>query len=352
MQSYNKHKNIAQAAKDNGVDESTAALWVDRFLTTGDVIEKKSPGRKRSMSTPVCAHARSLLLSGSYTASQVARQLEESGQTAGPLNETTICRNAKRYSRLIGKPIRAVRGKPQQELSMETMRKRLEFCQSHVNFDWSTVMFTDRKRFLHKYRGSHLSRVTWAEQGERRKARSVNHAQCVNVYLGLTPQGLTPLHFVTGTSKHSSKYMRGKKPARSITISEYEDVLVNTLLPAGEILFPESMPSFILQQDNDPCHKKGSDQGCETWNAEGHIHTVNILQGYPPSSPDFNIIENVWGMLQCEMDAHVYNDIDEYKAGLVQACKDFPHEKIVALYESMPNRMQQGIKKKGGRTKY
>ena len=304
------------------------------------------------MGSTASAHARALLLTGDYSAATVAAELHTTGQTSKVVDDTTICRNSKRASKELGAlPIHAVRGMPQRELDRATKEKREDFCRAHMNHDWSSVMFTDRKRFLFKYVGSRLTRVTWVERGQHRRARCVNHAQGLNIYLGLTPHGLTDVHFVTGTSKMASHYMRGKQPARSITTVEYKDVLSQTLLPAGDRLFAQ-LPSWTFQQDNDPCHKKGGMEAVAAWNDSHPHHTVSLLDGWPPHSGDLSPIENVWGMLECEVDAMVLHTLDEYKAAVLMAIKNFSKSIINELYNSMHDRMQLCIQQKGDKTKY
>jgi hypothetical protein len=352
VQSYLALKSITKAASKNGVHKRTAYLWVNRFLETGDVEEKKSTGRKRAMSANASAHARALLLTGNYSAKQVAVELYATGKSAGVLDDTTICRHAKQVSKDMGAPIRAVRGMPQRELDEATIKKRLDFCLAHLHQDWGCVMFTDRKRFLFKYVGSRLARVTWAERGKRRTAMWVNHPQGLNIYLGLTPYGLTRVHFVTGTSKMTFHYMTKKdQHARSITTAEYKDVLLETLLPDGNTLFAK-LPEWKIQQDNDPCHHKGANQALETWNV-GDTHVpVSLLDGWPPHSGDLSPIENVWGMLECEVDAMVLHTLDDYKAAVLLAIQNFPQSRIDQLYMSMSNRMEQCIELQGRKTKY
>ena len=349
--SYLRYKDINKAAAENNVSRARAKYWIDRFLETGDVLEKKSTGRKRSMDDDASAHARECLLSGDYSAEQVAEELHDSGETSRVLDETTICRNAKRLSKEMGSPIRASRGVPQRELDKVTMKKREDFCSAHVNQDWSHVMFTDRKRFLFKYVGSRMTRVTWVERGQQRRAKCVNHAQGLNIYLGLTPHGLTSVHFVTGTSKMPSTYMRGKHPAKSITTGEYMDVLTHTMLPDGARMFGPTT-CWTIQQDNDPCHKRGGKDALAAWNAEHPHHTVSLLDGWPPHSGDLSPIENVWGMLECEVDAQVLHTLDEYKAAVLLAVERFPQSKIDGLYNSMHDRMKQCMDLKGDKIRY
>ena len=91
----------------------------------------------------------------------------------------------------------------------------------------------------------------------------------VNVYGGITCNGKTYLHCVTGTTNHKGTYENKQgQPARNITLKEYKDVLWETLLPGGQKLFSARGASqWTLQQDGDPCHNKAS-KVINEWNAQ------------------------------------------------------------------------------------
>ena len=114
---------------------------------------------------------------------------------------------------------------------------------------------------------------------------------------------------VAGTTKHKSEHKtQHGKPARSITKSEYKEVLQNTLLHEGTKLFKKACISeWFMQQDNDPCHNVAS-QIVQDWNVANRSN-VQVLLDWPPSSPDLNIIENVWALVQRQVNS--------------SGCKDF-----------------------------
>jgi transposase len=90
------------------------------------------------------------------------------------------------------------------------------------------------------------------------------------VWGGIWYQGRTELHIVKGT----------------IDTNKYIHILKQFLLP--------SMPSssaFLFQQDNATPHKP----------IEVELmlrdYAIELLQDYPPNSPDFNPIERVWSWI-------------------------------------------------------
>lgn len=113
----------------------------------------------------------------------------------------------------MGEELLALRGKPSRELAAKAKQERLKFCMDNRTRSWGTVMFTDRKKFTFSYPGVMVQPVTWVVKGRltpRRTARSVNHAQVVNVYAGICKYGITRFHVVAGTSGHHTAYCTKK----------------------------------------------------------------------------------------------------------------------------------------------
>jgi hypothetical protein len=126
-------------------------------------------------------------------------------------------------------------------MTTATMQKRLSFAVANHNRDWSRVLFTDRKKFQFRYPGSRVNPCRWVKGKAGDTQRSVfqpNHAQVLNVYAGISKYGVTPVHVVAGSSKHTTSYMNNKgKAAKNITAQECRDVMKKTLLHGDQMLF-------------------------------------------------------------------------------------------------------------------
>jgi hypothetical protein len=144
----------------------------------------------------------------------------------------------------------------------------------------------------------------------------------LNLYAGITKWGITKPHVVTGTTGMKSTFTNKKgQPAKNITTYEYKVVVDKTLLPEGRRMFSaQGISSWVLQQDNDPTHKKASQAAVGEWNKKNPGATVKVIPFWPPNSPDLSPIENVWAYVQQKVD----------KAG----CQNFKDSRLVSCTTS------------------
>ena len=176
--------------------------------------------------------------------------------------------------------------------------------------------------------------------------------QCVNVYAGISPYGMTVMHVVAGTSKHATPHKtKLGKPARNITAVEYMEVLHKTLLPEGTRMFTmQGFSTWYLQKDNDPTHGVAREV-VKQWNAMKGS-SVQLLPNWPPSSPDLNIIENVWAWVQQKVNKQGCQGFDQFKQAVKDGIASVPKSMITNLYGSLRRRMELVIENEGGLAGY
>jgi transposase len=335
------------------VAPKTVRKWVACYKATGGVAPGKSTGRKRLMSHDTAGQAASMLLSGQFSgARHVAAALHLQGFTPHQVSARTLREASKRAAEQDGCPIRAVKGKPVKQLTTKTMQQRLAFAQQHLKREWRSVMFTDRARFHWRHPGTRVQRTAWVRKGTQRTAYQPNTPQCVNVYAGITPYGVTKCHLVAGTSKQRSTYTTAAgHPSNNITKEEYTSVLRDTLLPEGSRRFgSKGVHYWVFQQDNDPAH--GSCATTITTYNRRHFGSVELLPNWPPNSPDLNPIEHVWAWVSAKVAAAGFASFDAFKAGVIEAIQSVPKAMLANLYGSMHVRMAEVIRLQGGKTKF
>ena len=346
-------RDVRAVASLLGVRLRVVRRWVKRYQDTGSVDDAPKEGRPRALSGQASLRAYELLVTEKAASSKsVAAMLHAEGLTSNVVHRKSIARAVHQEARERGEQLVVLRGKPQKLLSAATKKKRLDFSKANLSRGWSNVMFSDRKKFQFSYPGFKVNPITWAVKGSKREASTVNHAQVVNVYCGITKYGLTDFHIVAGTSNHQTTYKnKAGAKAKNITSEEYSDVVGQTFLPQGQRIFSnQGISSWVLQQDNDPTHKAAIPV-VDEWNAK-HASSISILQNWPPTSPDLNPIENYWSYLQAKMDAKGCKNFTEFKAALLQEAKSTPLAYFSNLVGSMGKSLAECISKGGDKTKY
>jgi hypothetical protein len=348
---------LLQAHKDLGSVRKAAARVGMPYATAWRRLQKQGQPhvykerRLGSLSPLVDMAAYDLL--GEYTAARAAVQLYKDGRVPRLLHKASVIRAAQRHADLLGVPLSYSRGPPQKDLSPKTKKKRLDFATANLETNWKLTLFTDRKKFGFKYPGTKVGCGKWLKGSEEHVARQVNHAGTVNIYVGLSPYGLTLAHEVAGTRGLATPYKSKKgQYARNITSAEYEAVLKETLLPCGRTLFSQGggQASWVFQQDNDPAHLRASSH-LRAWNTE-HGSSVQFMKNWPPNSPDLNPLENVWGWMEAKINKLGCESWADFKAAVHRICTEVPQTMVDNLYGSMHKRMLLVIEKEGGEIRY
>lgn len=349
---FEQLKSFKGTARKLAVSVKTVKRWVARAEAVASLEPQRQKGRPRALSDTALAWALRLLTTENLSLRQLVRRLHSEGYTSKPVHRATLGRWLKQYAKSQGKRLRALTGKPKPALSQSNKEARVAFANANLNRDWGHVMFTDRKRFLLRRPGSSVGPVTWTMGDRERTASHVSNPVAVNVYAGITRHGMTRCHIVTGTTGHRTTYFNKKgQPSRNITAAEYRDVVTNTLLPEGDRLFKvRGVPQrWVLQQDNDPSHG-AAQQHVTAWRRQ-HNRSVEVLSNWPPNSPDLNIIENVWSMVDAKLMALGCKTASEFKQAVERELSAVSKDTIVSLFDSMPKRMKDVIAAGGERLK-
>ena len=104
---------------------------------------------------------------------------------------------------------------------------------------------------------------------------------------------------------------------------------------------------IIFQQDNNPKHMANS---MKDWFAENELKVMD----WPPQSLDLNPIENLWQQVDVELRRRpgIISGKVELWEKIEKVWEEINVETCINLIESMPRRIQEVIKAKGGYTKY
>lgn len=112
----------------------------------------------------------------------------------------------------------------------------------------------------------------------------------------------------------------------------------------------KGLTCWTLQQDNDPTHGVAP-AVVQSFNKQRDA-AVRLLPAWPPNSPDLNPIENVWAYVQARVNAKGCKTFAEFKAAVRQELRDIPKAMLSALIDSVPRRLAEVVRQKGGKIRY
>ena len=360
---WERTQNIAAIARNPHMPSlKCIKRWVGVYQRTGTVSGKKSSGRPSRISAKAAKVVVELLQDHKEfgTARTVAMELHKRGLTQGakPVSNITLLRAAKAQSIRDGDELQLAKGGLTKELTLATKQKRLDFAKANLSTNWACVLFSDRKKFAFRYPGTRATTHRWIKKSQGGKAGykcfQPNNPQRVNLYMGMCKWGVTKVHKVAGSKGYQSPFKNQKgQQARNITSAEYKHVLKKTLLPEGSRLFSQQgLSTFKFQQDNDPAHVRSAPAEVKAWNDKHPGKAITLLPNWPPNSPDLNPIENVWGIVQREVDAAGCSSFDQFEAMVTQKLQSFPQKTLEKLVNSMSKRIKLVIEANGDKIKY
>jgi transposase len=130
--------------------------------------------------------------------------------------------------------------------------------------------------------------------------------------------------------------------------------LQGTLNAAGyiKILADHAIPNLrrqgrysVFQADNAPCHN--ARVVTDFLNAQRVDRMV-----FPPCSPDLNPIEAIWGIIKRRRRGRRFTTREELIAWVQEEWDEITAVQIRRLISSMPERVRQVIRNRGGFTRY
>lgn len=218
-------------------------------------------------------------------------------------------------------------------LSKRNIHRRLEWAKAHVNWtvhQWKSVLWSDETK-INLFGSDGITRI-WRKSGDRLKKKNllptVKHGGgSIMVWGCFNHKGVGNLHVIEGI----------------MTKEVYLDLLQTNLIASKKKLRLKN--DFIFQQDGDPKHTaKIVDQ----WFVKQRIKKLD----WPAQSPDMNPIEHLWTVIKRKVQERSPKNKKELEQVLREEWELLDKKTLENLVESMPRRVAEVIKAKGGHTRY
>lgn len=118
--------------------------------------------------------------------------------------------------------------------------------------------------------------------------------------------------------------------------------LISEKLPSYyEQMFGSETIEAFFQQDNAPCHKAKITMD---WFKSNNIPLLD----WPPTSPDINPIENIWSIIDRDLQNYKITTAQELKCAIKEIWSKITINECSSLVKSIPNRIKCILKAKGG----
>lgn len=323
----NQGKSYREVQSNTGIPFTTISSIVKKFKTFGSVVNLPGRGRFRKTTEKMDRRIMNKIKFNRFeSAAKIAEELKK--DEGIEISPQTIRNRIKEN----GFNSRVVRKKPY--LTKRHMQRRLDFAKKYVNMPltyWKRVLWSDESKF--NLVCSDGKQKVWRKPGEAFKLSCMRGTVKygggnIMVWGSMAWNGVGKIEFL---------------PDDRMNAEMYTDILKRNLKSSARKL--RLGPNFVFQQDNDPKHT------ARLTKVFFEKEDVNVLE-WPAQSPDLNPIEHLWAILDREIGDRALKKKDELREAVLLAWEKIEKQKIKNLVESMPRRLAEVIKAKGGPTRY
>lgn len=311
-----------------GIPRTTVQDAWNRYLQTGGFVRRIGSGRKRSTTV---ADDHFVVINTLRDRRSTAIQLQHRLLTVRgvEISERTIRR------RLVENGLTSRRPATGPQLLPRHRRARLQFARLHENWtlrQWGEVLFTDESRF--SLRSPDGRERVWRRRNERYAECTISERVSFNggsvmLWAGISTEAHTDLIFVENGALNARRYV--------------EEVLQEAVVPFSHFIGD----GFVLMHDNARPHIARV--------ATEYLDEVGIQRlDWPACSPDLNPIEHLWDQLQRRIRRRpaMPETLQELRLALQEEFELFPQICLTNLINSMPQRLNDVIRARGGHTRY
>ena len=317
--------SVRDVAEKAGISRSTAHNIIQRFKKTGSAANRSRTGRKRKTTAREDRLIRQkILVNRKKGAESVSKELAHESMIE------VSAQTVRRRMHEAGYHGHVARKKPY--ISPKNKVKRLNWARERRHEDmsyWKKILWSDESKF--DLFGSDGRQMVWRRSHEAMRPdclkQTVKHGGgSLMVWGAMSSGGVGNLVLVEGIMKKE----------------DYEKILQENVKGSAKKL---KMKQFVFMQDNDPKHTAHT---IRDWFAKNKIKKLE----WPAQSPDLNPIEHIWDELERRLKGRNPKNKKELWAMMKQEWEGIGKDVTEKLVGSMPKRVLEVIKNKGGPTKY
>lgn len=322
-----EEKGKIKAFRELGLNQRRIAKNINRsqnvvsqFLRNIETYGKNMKGGSYTATTK--ADRRAIIRAASNSHDSASKIKAKTGVNCSLATVKRVIKSAKHLKR------KKLKKKP--PLNESRKKIRLQFCKTYMSWkcEWQQVVFSDEKKFNLEGPDGFNYYFHDLRKEEHYLSRFHSCEGSVMVWGAISFYGTFELQFLTSRMNANS----------------YKGVLEKAFPQISDLFGPIQ---WTFQHDNAPIHTA---RAVKQW-----IECQNVkMLGWPPYSPDLNIIENVWGLLSRKVyeSGRQFEDKKSLIEGIKKAWAEISLQYIENLYSSIPNRIYETILKKGGNTHY
>ena len=337
---FDKGKNASQVAPHYNVHVSTLLRWVEKECGA-PVPEKhhrgKYAGKLSVDDVQYSKRAASKYPIKTVTESVNARRAEDG---KGPVCDRTVRRAVQGRKH----PMKALLPMKSKPVSTANRRKRIVYCSSKAALVVQNRVYVDSKTFTRASYAGQSKALSYQYPGKRKVATTLRAQPISHGYAGVGLDFRTPLIFTALKTVAQIASSEGIKRAsvRTKPFNSKHAIAVFKQIRAHCQEHFKGQPYKIVF-DNASQHKAVD---IKAWFARTRFP---LLQGFPPSSPDLNAIENVWSMTDSQLRQMPLGKPSKWEDTLQKAWQKVPQQSINNTVKALPKRAEMVLAEKGAR---